>query len=132
VRLTRADAKRLGIDLEDRPPEGIITPRPNGMKQGERAYSEHLEARRKAGDILRWDREPEGLRLAERCVYWPDFRVVLPDHRVEFHEVKGRKGAGFHTREDAWIKVKVAAYEHPYRFVLVWPRKGGGWDSRVI
>jgi len=84
----------------------------------ERQYADHLEAKRVRGEILRWDYEPETLRLADRTTLCPDFRVVLPDGLIEFHEVKGFR------REDAMIKIKVAAELHPYKFVLVQKVKG--------
>ena len=88
----------------------------------ERAYAQHLEFHRVAGDILRWDFEPEKLRLADLTYYTPDFRVIYPDGTIEFHEVKG------FMRDDAMVKIKVAAEQHPYRFVMVRRAKGGKWD----
>lgn len=131
MRLSAADARKLGIDAEPMP-QGKASPRPNGMNRTERAYAQHLDVLVKAGELLRFDREPEGLRLADRCVYWPDFRVVRPDLSVEFHEVKGRSGGAFYAKEDAWIKLKVAAQMHPYRFFVTWPRQGGGWDIKEV
>lgn len=91
----------------------------------ERRYAQHLEARRMAGQIKRWDFEPVNLRLADRTFWMPDFRVIALDDTEEYHETKG------FMREDANVKLKVAAKMHPYRFFLVRevPKsKGGGWD----
>jgi hypothetical protein len=44
---------------------------------------------------------------------------------VEFHEVKG------HWQDDARVKMKVAAAQHPYTFIAVkakTKKSGGGWD----
>jgi hypothetical protein len=99
------------------------TQRDDGMNGTERDYAAHLEAERRAGRIKRWDREPEALRLADRTTYWPDFRVVAADDAVEFHEVKPAKGktGTFFAHEDAWLKLKIVAGMHPYRFVVAWP-----------
>jgi hypothetical protein len=83
------------------------------MNRTERAYSDILELRKRAGEILEWAFEPEKFRLADKTWFCPDFRVILKDETVEFHEIKG----GF-TREDAWIKLKIAAELHPYRFLI--------------
>lgn len=99
------------------------------MNRLEAAYAEVLEQRRLAGEIQRWDYEPERLILAKRTSYLPDFRVVLANGELEFHETKG------FVRDDAIVKLKVAARLHPYRFYLVRKlpkRDGGGWDIREI
>lgn len=95
------------------------------MNQTEKAYAVLLELRRVAGDIAQYDFQPEKLRLAKSTFYDPDFRVVLPDGTIEFHEVKG------HWEDDARVKIKVAAELHPYRFIAVTARSrrdGGGWS----
>lgn len=100
--------------------KALTTPRVFlSMNQTERAYADQLELLRRAGQILRWDFEPERLKLADATFYVPDFRVVYPDGRVEFHEVKG------YMRDDAAVKIKVAASVHPYTFVLVRKTKHG-------
>lgn len=83
------------------------------MNGTEAAYAQHLELLKRAGHILRYDFTPEKFRLADRTFYTPDFRVVKPDGQVEFHEVKG------FMRDDAAVKIKVAAEMHPYVFQLV-------------
>lgn len=88
----------------------------------EKAYADFLEVQRRAGNIARWDFEPEKLRLADLTYYTPDFRVIYPDGTIEFHEVKG------FLRDDAMVKIKVAAEQHPYRFVMVKKAKGGKWE----
>ena len=134
MRLKAKDLQALlnSVDQNTTPRARAAT-RPNAMNRTEQAYAALLVSRVQAGEIARFDREPEGLRLADRCVYWPDFRVIHNDGTVEFHEVKGRSGDKFHAREDAWIKLKVAAATHPmYRFLVVWPSKRGGWESQDV
>ncbi len=96
----------------------------NGM---ETKYAAHLELLRVAGQILRWDFEPCKLRLADRTYYTPDFRVLLLDGLIEFHEVKGTWAGQEHNR----VKIKVAAEQHPYQFTAV-TRDKTGWKYEVI
>ncbi len=101
-------------------------PRANDMNDYETWYASFLEDSRRVGDISRWDFQPEKLRLADNTFYTPDFRVIEMDGRVRFDEVKG------FWREDARVKIKVAAEFHPYEFHAVVIRKlpkkfGGGF-----
>jgi hypothetical protein len=89
------------------------------MNKTEAAYSRLLELRQRAGEIRAYKFESVKLRLAKRTHYTPDFLVVLPDGTVEFHEVKG------FWRDDARVKIKVAAEAYPYfHFVAVQNKKG--------
>jgi len=87
--------------------------KPGEMNRLEQAYSEHLEARRVAGEIYAWDFECIKLRLAPKTFFTPDFLVQLPDDSLEIHETKG------FARDDAMVKIKVAARLFPFRFVMV-------------
>lgn len=79
----------------------------NGM---ESAYAHLLENMKRAGEIIGYEFEPMKFRLAPNTSYCPDFMVIYED-RIEFHEVKG------FWREDARIKIKVAAEKYNY---FVW------------
>jgi len=105
---------------------GRVRPKRDGsMNKLETRYSEHLEELRLAGGIVRWDFEPEKLRLADRTYYAPDFRVLLPDGSIEFHETKG------FWEEDARVKFKVAAEMHPYTFRAIrWKNKQ--WEIETL
>jgi hypothetical protein len=95
------------------------------MNQTEKRYAEHLEERKRAGEIAWFGFESWKFRLADNTFYTPDFAVLLADGRLECHEVKG------HWQDDARVKIKVAAYQHPVRFIAVTakPKKaGGGWQ----
>lgn len=99
------------------------------MNQTERAYSEVLEGRRLAGEITAWWFEAIKLVLGHDCVYNPDFLVQLADGSLELHEVKG------FWRDDARVKVQVAARLYPFRIRAVQklPKKsGGGWQFEEI
>lgn len=82
----------------------------NGM---ERRYSEVLEVRKARGEILWWRFEGLTFKLADDTRYQADFAVMLADETLEIHETKG------HMEDDAWVKLKVAAGQFPFRFVLV-------------
>lgn len=88
------------------------------MNQTEQAYANHLKMLYLGGHILKFDFEPEKLRLADNTYYTPDFRVVNREGMIEFHEVKG------FWRDDARVKIKVAAEMHPYKFVGIIKKKG--------
>lgn len=92
-----------------------------GMNKLEAAYAQHLEGLRARGEIAEWRYESTKLRLADGAWYTPDFRVVLPNGEVEFHETKG------FMREAARVRLRVAAELHPFRFLLV-KRAGGEWS----
>lgn len=91
------------------------------MNGAEKKYSEHLTNLVRSSEILEWAFEPEKFRLADSTYYTPDFRVIKMDGAVEFHEVKAfwknRGKAGW--MEDARVKIKVAAEQHPYPFIAV-------------
>ena len=99
---------------------------PGKMNGTEKVYADALELRLRAGEILRYDFEPEKLRLAKGTFYDPDFRVIMADGTMEFHEVKG----GF-IRDDAMVKIKVAAALHPYVFRMIKITKKG-WVEEII
>jgi hypothetical protein len=97
-----------------------------GMNGIERRYADELYKLQLAGEILAYEYEPIKLRLAKGTFYTPDFLVVYPDH-FEFHEVKG------YARDDAMVKVKVAARLYPwFRFVLVRYDKKKGWVKKEV
>lgn len=95
------------------------------MNKTESAYCQHLEQRKRAGEIAWYRFEGIKLRLADNTFYTPDFAVMLATGEMELHEVKG-----FWT-DDARVKTKVAADQYPFRIigVMVKPKKaGGGWN----
>jgi len=65
------------------------------------------------------------LRLANKTFYTPDFFVITEEH-MEFHETKGW------MRDDANVKLKVAATRFPwFRFILV-TKEGKSFNSKLI
>jgi hypothetical protein len=99
--------------------------KPGAMNKTEQAYERRLAVLKHAGQIL-WHRfEGLKLRLADGTFYTPDFAVMASDGVIECHEVKG------FWRDDARVKIKVAAEQYPFRFLAVKVRsksQGGGWD----
>lgn len=91
------------------------------MNKTEAAYAQHLELQKKAGELRDWGFERYKLKLANNTYYTPDFYVLEEDWTISFHEVKG------FWRDDARVKIKVAAEQYPWhRFVAV-KRVKGGW-----
>lgn len=95
--------------------------KPGQMNKTEAAYAAHLELLKRAGKISDYAFEKYKLRLADNTFYTPDFAVIMPDEKMEMHEVKG------YWEDDARVKIKVAASEHPFRFVAVKKSKDG-WE----
>lgn len=94
------------------------------MNKTEKAYGDHLEQRRIAGEVAWYKFEGLKLRLADNTFYTPDYAVMLANGEIECHEVKG------HWQDDARVKIKIAAELYPFRFIAVKakPKKeGGGW-----
>lgn len=92
---------------------------PGQMNKLESKYAAHLEARKLAGEVAEWHYEAVKFKLADKTHYTPDFMVMLSDGTIEFHEAKG------FWREDARIKIKVAARMYPFRFVAITKSKQG-------
>lgn len=64
--------------------------------------------------------------IANGCRYTPDFVVFYPLGQVNAYEVKG------FFRDDAAVKLKVAARTFPFvKWTLAWKKKGG-WQSQEI
>lgn len=99
--------------------------KPGTQNGTEAEYARVLESRRQAGEIAWYAFEGVTFKLAADTRYTPDFAVMLADGRMEMHEVKG------FWRDDAKIKIKVAAEMFPFRFVAlkkISKKSGGGWD----
>jgi len=93
----------------------------------EATYAAFLDALIRSGEILNWRYEAVTLRLGDRVRFTPDFRVEDREGRIELHEVKGA-----YTREDARVKLQVAATLFPeYRFQLCTYSKGNWTIARV-
>lgn len=92
----------------------------------EQQYAEHLELRRMAGQIRAWDYEPWRILIGVDAWYTPDFRLLMPDGSIHWHEVKG------YRREAAIVRIKAAALAHPNETFVLVTKKGGQWDFTTI
>ena len=103
--------------------------RPAVRSSTEALYEQHLAARLALGEIVWYRYEAIKLRLADMTHYTPDYVVMLSTGEIEVHEVKG------FWRDDARVKIKVAAEMYPFRFIAVNQRPkrdGGGWEIEEI
>ncbi|MGP9850223.1 hypothetical protein ACT3T7_02270 [Halomonas sp. 111] len=99
------------------------------MNKTEAAYAALLEAEKQAGEIVWYSFEAMTFKLADNTRYTPDFAVLRADGLMEMREVKG------FWREDARVKIKVAAEMFPFRFIAVKKQSkkaGGGWEREVF
>lgn len=96
------------------------------LNKTEKAYSDHLEAKKARGDVLWYRFEALRLKLADNTFYTADFTVMVEEGYIEFHEVKG------FWHDAGRIKIKVAAEQYPmFRFKAYKTRSkkaGGGWE----
>src|SRR6476620_9050841 len=84
-----------------------------GMNKTEKAWAILLEAEKRNGIIYAWYFEKATLKLADDTRYTPDFMVITKAGYVRFDEVKG------FWRDDAKVKIKVAAQQLPFAFQSV-------------
>lgn len=103
-----------------------ITREKGAMNGTEKAYASLLELQKRAGAILDYRFEAVKLRLADLTFYSPDFLVVKEDC-FELHEVKG----GF-IRDDAMVKIKVAAESFPWIKFMLCQYKGKQWRIHEV
>lgn len=101
-------------------------PKPRGMNKWESEYAKKLEALKAAGVVRWYGFERITLKLAHDTRYTPDFLVWFVNGDFQCHEVKG------HWRDDALVKIKVAAdLFRMFRFIAV-RLEGGAWQSRIF
>jgi len=119
MKISRADARKLGID------PGPAAPKSHQPNQLEAEYGRFLAAQYPPSAYL-FLFESIKLRLADRTWYTPDFLVVWVDGRMEFHEVKG------FMRDDAAVKLKVAAELYPWAKFILAKKIKGRWEMKVM
>jgi len=97
---------------------GMIRENELGMNKLEARFARALDASVAIGIFHHWEYSTHKLRLADQTWYTPDFYVLAADGRIIFYEVKG------FWRDDARVKLKVAADKYPqYWFVAVQEKK---------
>lgn len=83
-------------------------------------YANRLELLKKAGEIVDWMYEPETFWFPVKRGtnnYTPDFKVIYPGGRIEFHEVKGWMDSKSQT------KIRRMAIYHPKVPLIVVDKK---------
>lgn len=103
----------------------IVKPRDMFAKMNgtERAFALLMEARKRQGLMREWWFEKVTFKLADDTRYTPDFTVIENDGEMRFIETKG------HWRDDALVKIKVAAEQFPFRFTAAM-KSGDGFTYR--
>ncbi len=99
------------------------------MNKTEQAYADRLSILHMSNQIKWYRFEGIKLRLADKTFYTPDFAVMNAHGVMEMHEVKG------FWRDDARVKIKIAAEQYPFRFIavqMIAKSKGGGWKEEVF
>ena len=110
--------------------KGFQRGKKKGQNKTEEAYAAYLGTLKLAGDIADFGYEWITLKLADDTRYTPDFFVLTSDYTVEFHEVKAgilNKSTGevkALMKDDALVKIKVAAERFPFRFKMAFLYKG--------
>lgn len=92
------------------------------MNKTEIRYASELEMQKRVGLILWYEFEGITLKLAKDTRYTPDFFVMLADGTLECKEVKG------FWKDDAKVKIRVAAAKFPFKFTAVKAAKTG-WEE---
>ena len=122
------------------PPALGRLPQPD-MNKTERAYSQYLDLLKASGEIVYWEFEVLTVKLGTDLRLTPDFLVMLPSGRLEFHDTKGAKKikVGRHAgetkpyiEEDARVKAIVTAAHFVIPMYLVWPESNGAWGKREL
>lgn len=119
----RDAASSASAPTKRRPAHAVHTP--GKMNKTESAYAERLEWLKHEGKVAWYLFEGITLKLADNTRYTPDFAVENELGELEMHEVKG------FWRDDARVKIKVAASIFPFRFIAVKmksKKEGGGWS----
>jgi hypothetical protein len=88
---------------------------------------------KESGEILDYSFEKVKLKIGgDICWYTPDFMVINSENEIEFHEVKGHKRVFI---DDAKVKIKAAAMNYPFKFIVAFPiakKLGGGWEIQEV
>lgn len=113
-------------------------PRTGYRSKTEASYARYLDLQKRLSttgtySVVNWSYEAVTLKLAPGVRYQPDFLVQYWG-RLEFIEIKGRKGAGYYSKPLSQAKIRIAAELFPFwRFSIVWPgERLGTWDSMVV
>lgn len=109
---------------------GLAKPRGRkGMNKTEAAYALILESKKRAGEILRYEREGITLRWPDGMTYSADFAVWMNTGQQYPHEKQllfiETKGAWI--EQDALVKFRAARAHWPEFDFQMWQMKKGAW-----
>lgn len=96
-----------------------------GMNKLEKHRAIQLEAMKRGGLIADWWYERFTLKLADDCRWTPDFLIQENDGSLRLEDTKG------HMREDAHIKMKVAAQHFPFPITVLYKDGRDGWKTEA-
>ena len=102
-----------------------LKPTPGPMNGWEAEHARDLDLRILAGEIVAYAFETFRFEIAAGRVYIPDF-VVLYKYGFGVHEVKGFK------RDDAMVKLAVAARAYPDINFSLWTKESGPWTVEAV
>lgn len=102
--------------------EGRFKNQSSGMNKTETRMNNLLRSLKTANQIKDFSYEDITFRLAEKMRYTPDFRIIYPDGKIKFIEVKG----GFIT-ERGDLKFKFAMEKYPEYIWEMWQWKDNTW-----
>lgn len=96
-------------------------PTPGKMNKWEEEFARQLFERMMADEISGYMFERFRFELAHKCLYIPDFMILHPHGGFAAAEVKGFR------RDDAMVKLKVAARMYPDINFSLWTKEKGLW-----
>jgi hypothetical protein len=102
--------------------EGRFKNQGSGMNKTESRMKSLLNSLKITGSIKDFSYEDITFRLADKMRYTPDFRVLYPDGKIKFIEVKG----GYIT-ERGDLKFKFAMEKYPEYIWEMWQWKDNKW-----
>lgn len=112
-------ASKVALPAAAPPPSQYVS---DGMNKLERGFWGRLQDAQRQGIFLEVRREPIKLRLAGKTFYTPDFMSIgFSITRVRLWEVKG------FMRDDAAVKLKVAAAQYPFFAWTLVQKDRGRW-----
>jgi len=102
--------------------EGRFKNQGSGMNKTESRMNNLLKSLQITGSIKDFSYEDITFRLAEKMRYTPDFRIIYPDGRIKFIEVKGA-----YITERGDLKFKFAIEKYPEYIWEMWQWKDNHW-----
>ena len=102
-----------------------VRSKPGQMNGTEAKYAELLHMRTLTGEVILWHFEAMKFKIAEQCLFIPDFAVWLSDGTMDIVDVKG----GI-ISDDALVKIKAAADKFPQFTWAIEQYKKKAWIRR--